>query len=181
MGATMQEPQDAPAARIKSQKKRTRLPDGVIDHGEFQRRAWIFQRCAWIGFALILIACLLGLLGRGGPLSRQTVVLPGGTIDVPAISRWNAPDEIKVVFQSSPNDRHLILDSRFLESFSIDDINPQQNSVAFEGGRAHYIFPSDPSGESAVVLRVNTQKPWLRHFTIGIGEDGVDRSVFVFP
>ena len=58
---------------MKRTPKPVPLPEGVEDHGSFQRRFWFAQRCAWVVFALILSACLFGLLGRGGMFSRGTV------------------------------------------------------------------------------------------------------------
>ncbi|MBP2449028.1 protein-L-isoaspartate(D-aspartate) O-methyltransferase [Rhizobium leguminosarum] len=43
------------------------LPEGVRDHTEFRQRFWTVQRISWIVFTLVLVICLLGLLGRGGP------------------------------------------------------------------------------------------------------------------
>jgi protein-L-isoaspartate(D-aspartate) O-methyltransferase len=58
--------------------RRPALPEGVDDHGASQRSFWAAQRVAWGIFALILIACLLGLLGRGGMFSTKMVESSGG-------------------------------------------------------------------------------------------------------
>ncbi|MBL0968407.1 MAG: hypothetical protein IBJ02_04785 [Brevundimonas sp.] len=61
----------------------------------FQRRFWRIQRIAWAGFALVIVAALLGLTGAGGPLSRSVVRTPDGLIDSPRISRWSAAEELR--------------------------------------------------------------------------------------
>src|SRR4051794_34172037 len=86
------------------------LPEGIENHSAFQRRFWAAQRIAWAVFALILLACLLGLLGRGGIFSMETIQSSGATIEIPAISRWNAPDEMRVTLAASDKDQTLFVD-----------------------------------------------------------------------
>lgn len=157
------------------------LPEGVEDHGQFQRRFWIVQRCAWLCFALILVACLIGLLGRGGPFSRSVMPLSEGSLDLPAISRWNAPDELKVTFSASQQDRVVVIDTAFLEAFSIEGIDPPQTSTFARDGRIGYVFPGDPTASTTVVFRLHTQEPGMRSYTTGIGADLSQHSTFIFP
>jgi protein-L-isoaspartate(D-aspartate) O-methyltransferase len=157
------------------------LPEGVEDHRGFQRRFWIIQRCAWVVFALILVACLVGLLGRGGPFSRNVVQLAEGSLDLPGISRWNAPDELKATFSASPQDRIVIVDPAFLQAFSIEGIDPPQKSTLARDGRIGYVFPGDPTTSTKVVFRLHSQQPGLRSYTVGIGADLSEQSTFIFP
>lgn len=157
------------------------LPEGVKDHGAFQRRFWAVQRAAWIVFALILIACLLGLLGRGGLFSTTIVGSFGGTIEIPAISRWNAPDEMRVGLPASDRDQTFFVDPRFLEAFSIDSIDPPQKATVRRNGRIGYVFASDPSAVAKIVFRLQTQQPGLRSFLLGIEDDVTEHSTFILP
>ncbi|MDP9813493.1 protein-L-isoaspartate(D-aspartate) O-methyltransferase [Rhizobium tibeticum] len=157
------------------------LPDGVEDHSLFQRRVWAVQRLAWILFAILLVACLLGLLGRGGLFSSQTVTLAGASLEIPSISRWNAPDEIRVTFASSADARTLLVNKQFFEAFSVETIDPPPMTTIASHGRVGYAFPPDMDAETVVVLRLQTQFPWLHEFEIGTGSDIVKRSVFIFP
>lgn len=160
---------------------RPALPEGVEDRGSFQRRFWIAQRVAWIAFGLILGACLLGLLGRGGVFSRKTVEFSGGHIELPAISRWNAPDEMRVSFSASGGDRMVFVDARFFETFSIDGADPPQKGTTRKGGLIGYIFGADPSASATVVFRLQTQEPGRRRFLIGIDDDVTEQSTLVLP
>lgn len=157
------------------------LPEGVEDHGSFQRRFWFAQRCAWVVFALILSACLFGLLGRGGMFSRGTVHFAHGSIDLPAISRWNAPDDLKVTFSASGQDQIVMVDPQFLESFSVEGIDPPQKATVARGGRIWYVFSADPAGPTHIVFRLQTQQPGWRSYAVGIGDDVSERSTFIFP
>lgn len=48
----------------------------------FQRRVWTAERVAWVGLALLSLAGLLGVLGRGGPFSEAEVVTPDGALRI---------------------------------------------------------------------------------------------------
>jgi protein-L-isoaspartate(D-aspartate) O-methyltransferase len=161
--------------------KTSELPEGVQDHGAFQRRFWIAQRGAWVAFTLILLACLLGLLGRNGVFSAQTVASSGGEIEIPSISRWNAPDEMRVTLVSGTADQTVFVDARFLEAFSVEGIDPPQKDILRKDGRIGYVFGSDPSATSKIVFRLQTQQPGLRSFLVGIGDDVDEHSTFVLP
>lgn len=162
-------------------KTSSSLPEGIEDHTRFQQRVWCAQRWAWIGFAAVLIAALFGALGRSGPLSQQELKFAGGNIELPIVTRWNAPDELRVFFLPSSSDRRLVLDPDFLTIFSIESIDPPQKAADYENGRIGYVFPADAAATSQVILRLHTQKPGLHSFRIGIGQDVIERSVLVLP
>jgi hypothetical protein len=158
-----------------------KLPEGVPDRRSFQKTVWRVQRVAWVGFAFLLIFCLLGLFGRGGLLARGELRLAAGSIDYPKISRWNAPDEIRVMFRPSPNEQTLVVDSRFLEAFSVEGIDPPAKSASVGDGVISYVFPGDPMHPSAVIFRLEAQSPGLHPVSLGIGDEVGEHSVFVFP
>lgn len=158
------------------------LPEGIEDHRAHQRRMWMAQRVAWLFFVLLLSGCLLGLFGRGGLFSRKEVALEGGTLDLPAISRWNAPDELRVTLAPSPEgERVLFMDPRFFETFSIEEIAPPQKRVATRGARTGYVFSTDAATPVRIVLRLRTQAFGTRAYRIGIGEEDLSHSTFIFP
>lgn len=169
-----------PASRKES--KVQDLPEGMEDHRARQRYMWLAQRVAWLFFALLLTGCLLGLFGRGGLFSRTEVALEGGMLDLPAISRWNAPDELRVTLAPSPEgEMVLFMDQRFFETFSIEEITPPQKAVTAEGARTGYIFATDAATPVRIVLRLRTQAFGARPYRIGIGEEALSHSTFIFP
>ncbi|MBB4252132.1 protein-L-isoaspartate(D-aspartate) O-methyltransferase [Rhizobium sp. BK008] len=174
-------PQDAKAGGMGKILPLPALPEGVLDHSEFQRRFWAIQRISWIVFTLILVTCLLGLLGRGGPLSRQTLLLPDGSVDFPVISRWNAPEYMTVNFTPSSDDRIFTIDAAFLQTFSIEGVDPPQKATFARAGRIGYVFPADPAGPTQIVFRLQTQLPGPLRATIGMGGEIRSQSTFIFP
>jgi hypothetical protein len=171
----------AAGTKIRKAPPRPALPEGVEDHGAFQRRFWAAQRIAWVVFSLILLACLLGLLGRGGMFATKTIDSSGGAIEIPTISRWNASDEMRITLAASDKDQILFVDPRFLKSFSIEGIDPPQKSTFQKDGRIGYVFSSDPAARSQIVFRLQTQQPGLRSFLVGIGDDVAEHSTFILP
>jgi protein-L-isoaspartate(D-aspartate) O-methyltransferase len=157
------------------------LPDGVENYGAFQRRFWAVQRVAWVVFSLILLACLLGLMGRGGLFSTKVMQSAGGTIEIPAISRWNAPDDMRVSLPPSAMDQTVFVDPRFLDAFSIDGVDPPQKTTVRKDGRIGYVFGSDAITPARIVFRLQTQQPGLRSFLVGIEDDVAEHSTFILP
>ncbi|MBW9117375.1 hypothetical protein JNB88_27525 [Rhizobium cauense] len=161
--------------------KQSPLPEGVEDHGPFQRRMWFAQRIAWAIFAVILVACLLGAFGRGGFLSRASIQSRGGQIDYPFITRWNAPDDLKLTFASSSGDHIFFVDSRFFDALSVERIEPPQKVTLVRDGLTGYVFPGGQSKPTRVTLRLQTQKPGLQRMTFGFEGEVVERSILVLP
>ncbi|NLR97026.1 hypothetical protein HGP17_09275 [Rhizobium sp. P38BS-XIX] len=166
---------------ISKPRCRPTLPEGVGDQRAFQRAFWAVQRVAWLVFALILLACLLGLLGRGGIFSMKAVASSGGDIEIPAISRWNAPDEMRVTLGASVVDQTVYVDSRFLETFSVDGIDPPQKTTVQKNGRIGYVFRSDETASAKIIFRLKTQQPGVRAFLVGIDNDVAEHSTIILP
>jgi len=157
------------------------LPEGLEDHSVFQRRFWAVQRMGWIVFALILLGCLFGAFGRGGPLSRAHVESSDGVVDLPVIARWNAPEEIVVTFRPSPFDSVFLVDGRFFELFSVETVDPPQKTTFARDGLTRYVFPNDSTRPTKVIFRLQTQKVGARRVTLGLEHQAAEHVIFVLP
>lgn len=113
--------------------------------------------------------------------SRSLVQFTQGSIDLPAISRWNAPDDLKVTLIAAAQDQIIFFDLQFLESFSIEGIDPPQKATVARGGRIGYVFSADPTGSTSVVFSLQTQQPGWRSYAIGIEDEVSRQSTFIFP
>ncbi|MBY5411769.1 protein-L-isoaspartate(D-aspartate) O-methyltransferase [Rhizobium leguminosarum] len=174
-------PQNAQGAGMGKIHRFPALPEGVLDHSEFQQKFWAVQRISWMVFTLLLVTCLLGLLGRGGPFSRQTLILPEGSVDFPVISRWNAPEDMTVTFAPSSEDRVVTINAAFLQGFSVQSIDPPQKATFARDGRIGYVFPADLAEPTQIVFRLQTQLAGPRRATIGMGGETRSQSTFIFP
>jgi protein-L-isoaspartate(D-aspartate) O-methyltransferase len=157
------------------------LPEGVVDYSSFQQAFWLVQRIAWIIFGLILIACLFGAFGRGGYLAEERLDLVQGSIEFPSISRWNAPEDLKITFKPSAQENRFVVDSRFFDAFTVEGIDPPVARTVTEAGQIAYIFSADAQNPSQVVFRLQAQQPGLQHYLLGIGGETATRTTFIFP
>ncbi|RDJ03150.1 hypothetical protein B5K06_30570 [Rhizobium grahamii] len=150
------------------------------DHDTLQRYQWSIQRIAWIGFAAVRSRTSRIVLAEAA-FCRTNGPVGGETREVPVILRWNAAETITINFNPSEEARTVVVDHEFYETFSLETIDPRPMATVVMNGRTGYEFPADANAKLAVVLRLQTQRPWLRKFSIGIGSEVVDQSVFIFP
>lgn len=74
-----------------------------------------------------------------------------------------------------------MLDSRFLDIFSIEGVDPPQKAISARNGHIGYVFATDPAHPTQVTLRLQGQSPGLHQFSLGIDGDVAERSTFIFP
>lgn len=142
----------------------------------FQVRFWRFQRFAWIVMAMIIVAALAGLTGKGGQLSRATAAGPQGQVDYPRISRWEMTDEMTVSLPSGSADEATIeIDDAFSKVFQIESTQPAPKESYVTGtgerlvfnlaepgaGRTISVFirPLQPAFSPRIQMRINNGDP----------------------
>lgn len=141
------------------------------EHRPFQERFWVVERISWIAFGLLLVAAMLGLTGSGGPLSRSTHEVAGGTIEVPAIARWQTKDELVVRFAPAETDsRRLTLSPAFADSFQINAIQPAPERSVVSGAGTVLIFATEPGSQASVTLHITPQHPGLADLAMAIDD-----------
>jgi protein-L-isoaspartate(D-aspartate) O-methyltransferase len=86
-----------------------------------------------------------------------------------------------VNFTPSSEDRVFTIDAAFLQTFSVQGIDPPQKATFVRAGRIGYVFPADPAGLTQIVFRLQTQLPGPRRATIGMGGETRSQSTFIFP
>lgn len=138
------------------------------DHRRFQMAFWRMQRIAWVGFALILMAALVGLTGAGGPLSRGSAQFAAGVIDHPRVARWNAAEEFRVRLGAGAAEREIVLSTAFADHFQIEDVRPAPvRSIAGARGD-RLLFEVEPGQPLVVVVHVRAQRPGLVTYSVGL-------------
>ena len=103
------------------------------------------------------------------------------SVEFPIISRLNAPDDMTVNFTASSEDRVFTVDAAFLQTFSVQGIDPPQKATFAREGRIGYVFPADRTGPTQIVFRLQTKLAGARRATIGLGEEVRTQSTFIFP
>jgi len=152
------------------------------EHRDFQERFWTFERWAWVGFGLILLAALAGLGGGGGVLAHTTITSEAGKVDYPRVARWESADEVTVTFGSPREEHRLTLSPQFSQYFQIEDIQPlPERSLTSPAGEA-MVFRSENGPPSKVVLHLRPQRPGLASYEVSLdGGDPVGVTTVVLP
>lgn len=86
-----------------------------------------------------------------------------------------------MTFTPSSEDRVFTIDAAFLQSFSVQGIDPPQKATFARDGRIGYVFPADSAGPTQIVFRLQTQLPGPRRTLIGMGGETRTQSTFIFP
>lgn len=118
----------------------------VDDDQRFQQRAWKVQRASWVVIALIVIAGLLGLFGKG-PLSyakahdeKQSI-----QIDYERFGRFETATELKFSLKEI-SQKQVRLHKNYIEAIQIENIMPTPIVMA-SGNWFVYSFNTSHSSE----------------------------------
>jgi hypothetical protein len=131
----------------------------------FQERLWTLQRVAWVLMALVVIAALIGLTGRGGSYAHATVEAEGDgvALDYPRIARWQAADQMVLRIPDPSGDRiDVTLSGKFAELFTVESVQPQPASSAAvaDGHRLTFDLGSE-AGPRSINFTLRALKPAL--------------------
>lgn len=129
----------------------------------FQEAYWSFQRVAWIGFAAIISASLLGFAGAGGPFSTQTVKSGTASVEAPRILRWEAEDQISIQQGIAPRESiEVVFSPAFAETLQTLSITPQPFQSATTKAGTSYWFFLEPGSQANIVFHIKPVRPALR-------------------
>ncbi|HEX7080192.1 MAG TPA: hypothetical protein VF329_04190 [Gammaproteobacteria bacterium] len=158
----------------------------ISEDMEFQRRTWIVERFGWAVLALIVVAAILGLFGKG-LLGHAEATAADGTLTVEYYRFWRmqSPMMVGVAAQTVPTgDRARIwMDRAYVESVQVDRITPEPESVEAAADRLIYVFALAHAGEPLrATFEVEPQRPWRVRGRVGVeGGEMVMFSQFVYP
>jgi protein-L-isoaspartate(D-aspartate) O-methyltransferase len=156
----------------------------VREDRRWQEVFWTVQRIGWALMGLFIVAALLGATGGGGPLSTAKAETSTGSVEYPAISRWESSEQIVFRFQPGSSAKaHLTLSPQFDQVFAADSILPQPSAAVATAAGHRYTFDLEGTGEKQIVFNVTTGKPALaRHISARIGAGPPARlTVTVLP
>ena len=161
---------------------------GAIAVGEdlsFQQTWWKVERVVWALFALILIADVSGLLGRG-PLSKAQAQTPDGSLRVKyeKVARANTPSIMTILPGDAAvhdgNFRLFVSDS-VVKELGAQRVVPQPASSSLGNGGVTYTFPASTL---PITVQIALQPSFVgsHAFRIGVpGEGMIERKVLVLP
>ena len=142
----------------------------------FQRRDWAVQRVSWALMALVLIASLAGVFGRGGPFASGSVHTGDAALHVEyeRFPHVETPTTLTVRFGEAAvkaGEARLWLDRRYLERMTVRQVRPQPARVELGTERLTYVFAA--RGASAVSFELMPRRFGPLHAAAGV-EGGPD-------
>lgn len=154
---------------------------------DYQWREWRAHRIAWVFFAAILLAGLLGLLGQG-PLSKGQVGEPGGALalEYERIDRYSVPTGMTIAL--GPNVAQggvarLVFSRDFVDRISIGEVLPEPASVETGAEEVAYTFEvKDASQPSEIRFDFEYDQAGRARGTVGLeGGPRLEFDAFVWP
>jgi hypothetical protein len=154
---------------------------------KFERRSWKVERIGWAIAAAILLASLLGLLGRG-PLSKATATSSDKslTLKYHKLDRCHAPVEFEVRVDgrfARNGALRLWLDRTVAETIKFEHIDPTPDAIEINGERFVYIFKTvEPPALARICFYLEAIKSGKCQTRLGV-IDGpeITFSQFYFP
>jgi hypothetical protein len=153
----------------------------------YQRREWLVERIGWVVMATVVLAALVGLLGRG-PLSsaRQADDQGGLSLDYERFLHYRDHTTLKVtIAKGSAETRHVRvwLSRAYLESMRPLKIVPQPEREEIGGERQVFVFRrADHDAPLTIIFHVEPDDFGSLPGKLGI-DDGaaLDFWQFVYP
>jgi hypothetical protein len=155
----------------------------MLESMPFQRREWLIQRVGWVLIALVLLAGLLGLLGRG-PLGQRTSVNAALQVEYEWLARRDAQTTWTLTPLQPPVDgRHRVaLDANWARHFHIHSIHPEPQSAQLAEGHWVYEFEAREMRELPIVFHVEARKMGRLEGSVVFNDaPPLQIAVFVYP
>lgn len=162
--------------------------DDAVAVGEdlaFQERWWKFERIVWVCFALILLADVLGVFGRGW-LARARIANPaaGMQIEYERVERASTPSIITVHVQPDAIVNHqiqLFASESIVKELGAQRIVPQPQQSTLGDGGITYTFPAD-SPPATIQFELQPSFPGVHAWTMQVpGKAALGARVVVVP
>jgi hypothetical protein len=153
----------------------------------FQRGEWTVQRIAWVVMALLLVAALIGLFGRG-PIASATAGDDDDPIRVSykRLERKAAPSALEIRAapgQAQNGQLEVWIDADYLGGVQVQDISPEPQEMRAAGDQIVYaVLVEDPSQPTLIVVQLEHERIGRTMGRVGLlGGPGVSFGQFVFP
>ena len=115
----------------------------------FQRRSWMVERIAWLVWAALILAALLGLLGAGGPLSSAEKGKEGDPLHLKyeRFLRRHGPAKLELsAMPVTAGSLDIAFDEGYLAAFKIESILPEPAASLTADGQTTLTFSAPTAG-----------------------------------
>ena len=165
---------------------------GLYEDPRFFQREWRAQRVGWGVLAVLVVAALLGVFGRG-PLAHAGAGEGPLSMKFDRFLRHGAPSDLEIEVAAGSADAEgrvrLWFDRRYLEKVRVEKVIPEPEWMEAAAERVTYVFrASSPKDPIHVVLELNPDRIGLQRGRAavmggagGAGGAPLDFEQLVFP
>jgi hypothetical protein len=153
----------------------------------FQRKEWRVQRIGWVVMALLILASLLGLTGRG-VLARASIGDTGSRLQLTysRFDRLEAPTtlDLQIAGDAVTGEQvELSVDRDYLQSVHVEQVVPEPEEVRSAGNRLTYVFGVDePEQPMTITFDLRHTSFGPKSGEVGLADEpALDFGQFVFP
>lgn len=141
------------------------------------------QRLAWLAMAVFLAATALGVSGDG-PLSRAQSSSIDGTFTVKyqRFLRLGKKEQIEInVRKADDNTLKVDLDNTVLSRLYIERIVPEPEHTVAAPNHVSLFFEATRDAPATIVFVVSSIDAGAVDFRLGVADDSIQFSQFVYP
>jgi hypothetical protein len=155
----------------------------ISDDPHFQNREWKLQRLFWFLMYAVLLAVMLGAIGKG-VLSYASLGSTDGHLkfEYERLLRYRAGDEMRITVSSPYDTTRVSFDSDYFRQIGIRRVFPEPKNILMTEDTAIMIFESISTEPTMVTITISPDHIGSHHGWISV--DGGPRhpfTQFVYP
>lgn len=150
----------------------------INENISIQNKFWIVQRIGITLMVGIFLASLYGLLGQGF-FNHATAQAKTFRVTYPPFGRLQAATKIKVELPNQEHSAQIAISSEFLNSYTIESILPEPESVRMENGQFVYLFSVD--GDLTATYTLLPNRPGISTGILTIENDHTKIRQVIYP
>jgi hypothetical protein len=155
----------------------------ICDDPRFQQREWRMQRLFWLLMYVVLLAVMLGAIGKGVLSDSHLGSLQGPLhFEYERFLRYRAAGEMRVTVSSPYDTTRISLDGDYFRQIGIQGVFPEPKNILMTEDATIMIFDSISAEPTMVTISVSPDRIGLQHGWIAV--DGGTRypfKQFVYP
>lgn len=145
----------------------------------FQQTVWRVERVGWVFMALIVLASLLGLIGKGG-LGRTRAGDPAALqVEYDRFVHRSAPAQLCIRL-SVAGPFSLRMPFQYLRQVEVSRVMPRPLSVSSQEGVVTYLFAA-VQGSTDIVFDMTPRDPGTLKGFVESDRQRIDFAQFVYP
>lgn len=147
----------------------------------WQQVAWRLQRIGWVGFVVIVLLAIVGLLGPGW-LGSKTATAGDVHVAYDRFVHRSAAVAFEVTVPAEGGQAEVWLEREYASAMGIERAVPEPKEVALDDERVRYIFTA-AEGARSVSVRFDFKPGKIGRVSgaIGSGQAHVDLWHIVYP